>query len=132
MVSRVEVAAALSKAVRLQALTQDQAWDSLQVFREEWPDVVRLQVTDLLVSQADALAWEHQLRGFDALQLAAATLWQEMIGERVTFSTFDLRLWAAARGVGLLAHPENLPELLAAWKTRNSTYIADSPTRNST
>jgi len=132
MVSRVEVAAALSKAVRVHALTQDQAWASLQVFREDWPDVVRLHVTDLLVSHADTLAWEHQLRGFDALQLAAAILWQEMLGERVTFSTFDLRLWAAARGVGLLAHPENLPESLAAWKAQNSTYIADSPTGNST
>jgi predicted nucleic acid-binding protein len=119
MVSRVEVAAALSKAVRLQALTQDQAWASLQALREEWPDVVRLQVTDLLVSHADTLAWEHQLRGFDALQLAAATLWQEMMG--VTFSTFDLRLWAAARNEGLVAHPQDLPALLAAWKSQIST-----------
>jgi predicted nucleic acid-binding protein len=121
MISRVEVAAALAKAVRLQVLTRDQAWASLQAFREDWPDVVRLQVTDLLVFHADALAWEHQLRGFDALQLAAATLWQEMMGERVTFSTFDLRLWAAARNGGLLPHPEDLPELLAAWKAQIST-----------
>ena len=121
MISRVEVAAALSKAVRLQALTQDQAWASLQAFREEWPDVVRLQVTDLLVSHADTLAWEHQLRGFDALQLAAATLWQEMMSESVTFSTFDLQLWTAARNVGLAAHPEDLPELSPTWKAQIST-----------
>jgi predicted nucleic acid-binding protein len=116
VVSRAEVAAALSKAVRTEILTQQEAWETLQAFREEWPDLVQLQVTDLLISHADILAWEHGLRGYDAVQLAAASLWQEMMGERVMLSTFDQRLWTTARTVGLAAHPENLPDLLAAWK----------------
>ena len=114
LLSRVEVAAALAKAVRVKALTQEEAWASLQAFREDWPDLVLLQVSDLLITRADSLAWEQQLRGYDAVQLAAASLWQEMMGEQVTFSTFDQRLWAAAQRTGLAAHPESLPELLTA------------------
>jgi predicted nucleic acid-binding protein len=115
-ISRVEVAAALSKAVRLEALARDEAWKALRVFRGEWPDLVSLQMTELLLSRAEALAWDHGLRGYDAVQLAAASLWQEMMGERVTLSTFDRRLWATAQSVGLGAHPEDLPELLATWQ----------------
>lgn len=110
MLTRVEVAAALAKAVRVKALTQDEAWLGLQAFREEWPDLVLLQVTDLLINRADNLAWEEQLRGYDALQLAAAVLWQEMMGEQVTFSTFDQQLWAAAQRSGLAPHPASLAE----------------------
>jgi predicted nucleic acid-binding protein len=116
VVSRVEVAAALAKAVRVDALTQQEAWTSLRALRGEWPDLVQLQVTDLLVSRADALAWDYHLRGYDAIQLAAASLWQEMMGERVTLSTFDRRLWGTAQTMGFLAHPEGLPDLLEAWR----------------
>jgi len=115
-ISRAEVAAALGKAVRLEVLPREDAWKTLQAFREEWPNLVQLQVTDSLISRADVLAWENGLRGYDAVQLAAASLWQEMIGTPVTISTFDQRLWATAPSVGLAVHPRNLPDLLAAWK----------------
>lgn len=112
-ITRVEIAATLAKAVRLEALTREEAWKVLELFRGEWPDFVQLAVTDLLIAQADALAWEHNLRGYDAVQLAAASLWQEMVNERVTFSTFDRRLWMTAQNVGLMPHPQNLADLLA-------------------
>jgi hypothetical protein len=50
------------------------------------------------------------------VQLAAASLWQEMMGEQVMLSTFDERLWAMAQTMGLEAQPEDLPGLLEAWK----------------
>ena len=37
LLSRAEVEAALAKAVRVHALTQEEALASLQVFRNEWP-----------------------------------------------------------------------------------------------
>jgi predicted nucleic acid-binding protein len=117
VVSRVEVAAALSKAVRLEVLAREEAWKAMQVFREEWPELVSLQITELLISRAETLAWDYGLRGYyDAVQLAAASVWQEMMGERVTLSTFDRRLWATAQAVGLEGHPADLPDLLAAWQ----------------
>ena len=116
LISRAEIAAAMAKAVRMDALTQEEALASLQVFREEWPDLVRVQVTEMVVARADAFAWDHGLRGYDAVHLAAASLWQDAMSEQVTLSTFDRRLWAAAERVGLALHPANLPALLDEWK----------------
>lgn len=116
LISRAEVAAALAKAVRTGALTQEDASHSLQVFRDEWPDLVRVQVTEFVIARADAFAWEHGLRGYDAVHLAAASVWQDTLGERVTLATFDRHLWTAARQVGLAAYPVDLPATLDGWK----------------
>jgi predicted nucleic acid-binding protein len=116
LVSRAEVAAALAKAVRAGALSPEGARKSLQAFRNEWPDLMRVQVSEWLVARADAYAWEHGLRGYDAVHLAAAVVWQEAVGEPVTLATFDRQLWAAAEGVGLAAYPADLSAMLARWK----------------
>ncbi|MBU1879930.1 MAG: type II toxin-antitoxin system VapC family toxin, partial [Chloroflexi bacterium] len=89
----------------------------LQVFRNEWPDLVRIQATEIVVARADNLAWDHGLRGYDAVHLAAASVWLDAMGERVTFATFDRQLWAAAGRVGLVPYPADLPALLDAWRT---------------
>ena len=116
LLSRAEVEAALAKAVRLQALAQEEGLASLQVFRNEWLDLVRVQVTEMVVAQAGNLAWDHGLRGYDAVHLAAAWAWQGALGERVTLATFDRHLWAAAESAGLEAYPADLPAMLETWK----------------
>ncbi|MCS6962424.1 MAG: type II toxin-antitoxin system VapC family toxin, partial [Thermoflexus sp.] len=92
IVSRAEVAGALAKAVRADILTLEEARAALQTFRAEWPDLIRLLVTETVVARADGLAGEYGLRGYDAVHLAAALLWQDAMGERVTLATFVLRL----------------------------------------
>ncbi|RME59955.1 MAG: PIN domain-containing protein [Caldilineae bacterium] len=108
IISRVETAAALAKAVRMGALTSDVATAALQVFRQEWPSLVRVQATELLMARADALAWEHGLRGYDAVHLAAALLWQDGMDEAVTFAVYDRKLWQAAAASGLIPFPKEL------------------------
>lgn len=119
LLSRAEVEASLAKAVRVHALTQEEASASLQVFRNEWPDLVRVQVTELVVARAGALAWDHGLRGYDAVHLAAASGWQDALGERVTLATFDRQLWTVAESVGLAAYPADLPTMLEMWKAEH-------------
>lgn len=116
LLSRVEVEAALAKAVRVRALTDEEALASIQVFRNEWPDLVRVQVTEMLVARAGTFAWEHGLRGYDAVHLAAASVWQDALGERVTLATFDKHLWTATGSVGLEAYPADLPTMVETWK----------------
>jgi predicted nucleic acid-binding protein len=77
---------------------------------------VRVQVTETVVARADALAWERGLRGYDAVHLAAASLWQDAMSERITLSTFDRQLWTVAERVGMALHPADLPALLDEWK----------------
>jgi predicted nucleic acid-binding protein len=106
VVSRAELAAALAKAVRVGTLPREQALAGLQAFRAEWVDLVRLPATEGALALADRLAWELGLRGYDAVHLAAASLWRDALGEPVVLATFDLQLWAAAPAVGLTAWPE--------------------------
>ncbi len=118
IISRAEVVAALAKSVRVGVLTSEEALTSLQVFRNEWLDLVRVQMTEMVISRADTLAWEYHLRGYDAVHLAAASLWQEAMGAPVTMATFDRQLWTAAERVGLGLYPPDLAAILATWKTQ--------------
>ena len=106
--ARVEMTAAIGKTVRMGALEQADALNSLKKFRNEWTNLTRIQVTDHLITRADALAWEHNLRGYDAVHLAAALIWHEGLGEPVMFATFDQSLWTAAQREGLIPFPEDL------------------------
>ncbi len=107
-IARVEVAAALARAVRTGALDRGVAMASLSKFRNEWEDLTRIQVTDHLIERADTLAWDYDLRGYDAVHLAAALMWQEGLGEKVTLATFDESLWNAVKKVGIIPFPEDL------------------------
>ena len=51
------------------------------------------------------LAWEHGLRGCDAVHLATALAWRETLGEAVTVATYDRELWRGALAAGLSPWP---------------------------
>ncbi len=109
IISRAEVAAALAKAVRMRLLPRDEAASALKVFNREWEDLVRLQMTEVLMSRAASLAWDHGLRGYDAAHLASALFWQDMLGAPVTVASYDRQLWKAAKANGLILWPDSLP-----------------------
>jgi len=117
IISRAEIAAALANAARMGALLPDEAKAASEAFRTEWPDFIRIQITEALVARADGLAWQHGLRGYDAVHLATALTWQEGMGEPVTLATFDRRLWESAHQSGLSVFPDDLPAMLAAWSS---------------
>ena len=109
IVSRAEVAAALAKAARAGLVTRDVARNAQRSFDGDWQDLVRVPVTEALVERADTLAWEHGLRGYDAVQLASALTWQESVGEEIVLATFDQQLWEAAKRTGVTSWPEQFP-----------------------
>jgi len=107
-ISRAEVSSALAKAVRMRLLSREEAVSALQVFNAEWESLIRLQLTEVLIYRAANLAWEHGLRGYDAVHLAASLFWQDMLGDPVTLASYDRQLWDAAKATGLIAWPESL------------------------
>jgi len=109
VISRAEVVAALAKASRIQVLLRDEAVSALKVFNRDWENLIRLQMTEGLVSRAASLAWDHGLRGYDAAHLASALFWQDMLGAPVTVASYDRKLWEAAKANGLIAWPQSLP-----------------------
>jgi len=108
LVSRAEVAAALARAVRLGVLDRDGGRRAQRRLSREWPDIARVPVGEALVSRAETLAWDHGLRGYDAVQLASALTWRDSIGQDVVFATFDRHLWEVTPRAGLHAWPDKL------------------------
>lgn len=109
LVTRTEVAAALAKAVRDDRVDEDEAQRAHRKFLREWPDFGRVPVTDALVERADSLAWEHGLRAYDSVQLAAALACEDMVGALgvdVVLATFDRQLRKAAARSGLSTWPQ--------------------------
>jgi uncharacterized protein len=110
LVTRAEVAAAFARAVRVGVLDDVAGRRAQRRFSREWPDVMRVPITEALVVRAEALAWAHGLRGYDAVQLAAALTWRDALGQEVVLATFDRQLWDAAPEEGLHAWPTKLPK----------------------
>ncbi len=108
VITRAEVSAAIAKAVRMGSLERADAEKILRAFRQHWLELGGLQVTEALVAEADSLAWEHGLRGYDAVHLASALTWQEALNESIILATYDRQLWEAAPRAGLAVWPESL------------------------
>ena len=109
VISRAEVAAALARAARSGLVTSEAATKALQAFNADWEHLVRLQLGEPLAARAAALAWEHGLRGYDAVHLASALAWSESLGETLAVATYDRELWRGARAGGLSAWPAAMP-----------------------
>ena len=78
-------------------------------FLEDWTNFTRIGLTDALAARAGRLAWRHDLRGYDAAQLAAALAWHEATEDtedEVVFACFDNGLRQAATAEGLKTWPE--------------------------
>lgn len=108
-ITRVEVPAALKKAVRTGALRPHEGEEANQAFREDWLDVTRISVTDMLEARAGDLAWLHDLRAYDAVQLAAALTWRDEradTDDAFAFACYDIDLRRAARAEGLGTWPD--------------------------
>jgi uncharacterized protein len=110
IVTRAEVAAALAKAARMGLVTEDRARRAQRSFGGDWPDLVRVPVTEAVLERAETLAWHHGLRGYDAVQLSSALTWQESVGTEIVLATFDPQLWEAAPKTGLKAWPDKISE----------------------
>jgi len=108
MLTQVEMASALAKAVRMNWVEADIAQSAWQDFLSHWQSFARLSVTPGLVERASRLAWEHGLRGYDATHFAAALIWQETLEMPITLATFDRELWLAAKKTGMAVWPESL------------------------
>jgi predicted nucleic acid-binding protein len=107
VVTQVEMASAIQRAIQTIGVSTipAKAW---QDFLDDWSGFNLIEISPVLIERACQVAWEHKLRGYDSLHLAAALLWQESLGEQVTLATFDRDLWTAGRKLGMEVWPEGL------------------------
>lgn len=108
VICHVEISATLAKLVRMKSLRRKPAQIVLQHFLRDWPTLIQLQINQPLLIQASTFAWDHSLRGYNAIHLAAAYTWQSLLGETVTFATYDQHLWSVAQSLGMTVFPSSL------------------------
>lgn len=108
LITRAEAASAITRIARINNLSSQVSDKALDKFRLEWNNFNRLPIHEELVARADFLACQHNLRGYDAVHLAAALLWQEALMLPVTLATYDQELANAGKSSGLRALPEIL------------------------
>jgi predicted nucleic acid-binding protein len=106
ILTEVEMAAALAKAVRQGWVQQETAVQAWKDFLGHWLSFTRLSLTTASLERAATLAWEHGLRGYDAMHFSSALSWQDTIDMPVILATYDRELWVAAQNTGMEVWPE--------------------------
>ena len=96
LITYAEARAALARHRREGGITGADLRRAVRELDRDWRTYNVVDLSDALVHSAGALAERHALRGYDAVQLAAA-LELRAIGSPVEFCAFDGRLNRAAR-----------------------------------
>jgi predicted nucleic acid-binding protein len=105
-ITRVEVAAAFARRLKGTSLTAADAQKALALFQHDlMNNYFTVEITPGLLSEAMRLAVKHALRGYDAVQLAAAL---EANGERLSNSLPPLTLVSADTELNNAAQVEGL------------------------
>lgn len=108
LIARVEVSGAVARLVRMGSLLRAEGEKIVEAFRKDWLELTAIGLTEAVVAEADNLAWQQSLRGYEAVHLASALAWQRALAREVTLASFDRDLWLAAGRVGLDAWPAEL------------------------
>ncbi len=106
LITRAETAAGINRLLRMKSIPESQYAAALADFRRDWANYHRIPITEQVVSRADLLTCQYILRGYDAVHLACALVWGELLNAPVTVATFDAELRDAAQKSGLEVFPE--------------------------
>ena len=109
ILTEAELPAALGRAIRIGAITRREGQAALEVWEEDRDTLVWIELPHMTARQAGTLAWQHGLRGYDAVHLATILWWQANIGQELTVATYDCELWIVAKKLGLHVFPGNEP-----------------------
>jgi predicted nucleic acid-binding protein len=101
LITRAELCVGINRLLRMKNLIPEEYTYALDEFRKDWDSYQRLPITEAIVARADLLTCQYQLRGYDAIHLACALTWQDLLGAPVSLATFDKELIDAAQNSGL-------------------------------
>ena len=101
IITIAEANAALARAARMKNISHQTGEAAGRLLREQWPRTIKTPITERTVARAAELAWALGLRGYNAVHLASAELWQISLGIPVRLVTYDSQLVVGARQLGL-------------------------------
>ncbi len=106
LLTRAEVSSGINRLYRMKLLDEVGYTQALSEFRKSWETYYRIPISEQIVARADFLICQFVLRGYDAIHLACALTWQDILHAPVTIATFDNQLRTAAKSAGLSILPE--------------------------
>ena len=106
IITIAEANAALARAARMKNISHQTGEAAGRLLREQWPRTIKTPITERTVARAAELAWALGLRGYNAVHLASAELWQISLGIPVRLVTYDNQLAVGARQLGLDVLPQ--------------------------
>lgn len=98
----VEARAALARARRVDRLTSPRLRTAVQELHRFYSEIDVIDVDAALIHEAGELAETHELRGYDAVHLAAA---RRLADSDVVFVAGDAELLTAAASLGVATAP---------------------------
>jgi uncharacterized protein len=101
-ITYAELLAAVARARHLGVITEAQRTSAFERIEEDFDDLTIIEIRPSLLRRVPELVVRHPLRGYDAVQLAAALAIREQ-GGSVRFWSADEQLVAAAKAEGLKA-----------------------------
>ena len=105
-ITRVEVAAAIARRLKIGSISAGDAQNALAAFQHDLTNnYFTVEITPILLSAAMNLATKHSLRGYDAVQLAAAL---EANDERIASGLAPLTIVSADVDLNNAAQVEGL------------------------
>ncbi len=105
-ITRVEVVSAIARRLKNRSVTTADAQNAVAAFQHDLTNnYFTVEITPVLLSVAMSLATKHALRGYDAVQLAAAL---EANDERITNGLPPLILVSADTDLNMAAQSEGL------------------------
>jgi len=111
VVGFAEFLSAANRKRREGNLTEETHQRAVELFDNDWPSLIRVDVTPELNPITARLLSAHPLRGFDAIHLASALLLTQRLQTReIRFSTYDQRQWLAASREQLPVFPPLLED----------------------
>lgn len=105
-IAYAEARAALARGHREKALEDEIYAQAVEALKGDWRNYFTIEVSDTLIELAGELAELHQLRGFDAVHLAAVLILRQQVKENITVACWDRRLWQALKANNLALLPE--------------------------
>ena len=99
-IAYAELAASIARACRLDAISEPQRDAILSRLAQDFSRLTIVEIRPALVAMVPELVVKHPLRGYDAVQLAAA-LTVRASGQAVEFWSADATLCDAANAEGL-------------------------------
>ncbi|AKX95051.1 twitching motility protein PilT [Moorella thermoacetica] len=108
-IAYAEARAALARGHRERALDDAVYTQAVTALKDDWRNYFAIEVSDALIDKAGELAERHQLRGFDAVHLAAVLMLKQQVKDNITVACWDKKFWQALKANNFTLLPEELP-----------------------